>query len=118
MTPDIAELRRLKDAADRAANVPCLSQGEAQEAGRKVSAYFAALRNAAPALFDEVESQAARIAALEKCLRECAEDLAAEVEARYRDTRQYPEQERRHQRDIEPVLKARALLEGECDATA
>jgi hypothetical protein len=57
----------------------------------------------------------ARIAALEAGLRECANDLVAYVNVEYpislRD--EYPEiYERQYVREMEPVVRARALLDG------
>lgn len=54
----------------------------------------------------------ARISALEEALRECSEDLAVEIANYYKDTLDYPSQKRKYDRDMEPVLKARALLKG------
>ena len=54
-----------------------------------------------------------REAALEAALRECADDLAQWLEASYKPSGQpiHPSQQRRYERDMEPVLRARALLE-------
>lgn len=49
-----------------------------------------------------------RISQLEEALRECADDLESEVEARYAPL--HPAMEHRYRRDMEPVRKARALL--------
>ncbi len=46
-------------------------------------------------------------------LTDCANDLEAYVEDQYpASIKQYPGQSRRYERDIEPVRKARAALEG------
>ena len=47
---------------------------------------------------------------LRAALRDCADDLAAELEARYHRTLDYPSQKRKYDRDMAPVLTARALL--------
>lgn len=39
---------------------------------------------------------------------ECAEDLEAEIEAKYPSRNEQPVQERRYHRDMEPVLRFRA----------
>ena len=44
-------------------------------------------------------------------LTECAQDLEAEVEAKYDGIMQYPASKRRYERDIEPVNKAKKILE-------
>lgn len=49
-------------------------------------------------------------AELVEALRECADDLEASVEAYYANTKQYASEQRRYERDIEPVIKARAAL--------
>jgi hypothetical protein len=51
-----------------------------------------------------------RVEALEGALRECAEALASDVECRYERTKDYPVMRRRYDRDMGPVLRARALL--------
>lgn len=54
---------------------------------------------------------AADLEALVRALRECADDLAAEIDARNQgDTRKYPSMEAKYQRDMEPVHRARAAL--------
>ena len=60
-----------------------------------------------------VSRQAARIAALEKCLMECAEDLAQRLEDRYRPGDSHPDEFVVFKMRMAPVLKARALLGGE-----
>jgi hypothetical protein len=52
----------------------------------------------------------AEIERLREALRECADELEVVVEDRYRDTKGYPSEKRRYERDIAPVLKARDLL--------
>ena len=60
---------------------------------------------------DEIEQLRTENAALRECLRECADDLEAELDARYRPHDNiHPAMERRYDRDMEPVLRARALL--------
>ena len=50
-------------------------------------------------------------AAMREALRECADDLQSEIDARYAGTQnKYPSEMRRYQRDIEPVTRARAAL--------
>jgi hypothetical protein len=43
-------------------------------------------------------------------LKECADDLEAELKDRYRDTLDYPSQRARFDRDMASVVAARALL--------
>ncbi|MDR7229932.1 hypothetical protein J2X45_001013 [Caulobacter sp. BE264] len=50
------------------------------------------------------------ITRLEQALTECADDLAAEIEERYRETKDHPAMKRRYDRDMTPVENARALL--------
>jgi hypothetical protein len=51
-----------------------------------------------------------RGASLESCLRENSEDLASLIEARYSCSKDYPGQNRRYMRDMDPVFKARTML--------
>ena len=62
---------------------------------------------------DEIAEEAAdRIEALEECLRECADDLECELNARYpKSFRAYACMESNYRLDMSPVYKARALLE-------
>ena len=65
------------------------------------------------ALFDidEIERLKADKAALTAMVRELADHLEAETEARYPpESRQYPSEARRYQRDMAPVRRARALI--------
>jgi hypothetical protein len=48
-------------------------------------------------------------------LRECADELEAALKAHYEHTMHYPRELQRYERDMEPVRRARALLE-ELDA--
>lgn len=57
-----------------------------------------------------IEALAARVAKLEELLKECADDLSDSVEHYYEKTKDYPSEKRRYERDIEPVIKARAAL--------
>jgi hypothetical protein len=50
------------------------------------------------------------VTALLDCLRECADDLAAELDARHSHRVRYPSIMRDWQRDMTPVVRARALL--------
>jgi hypothetical protein len=47
---------------------------------------------------------------LAEALRECSDDLAAEISARYAGTLHYPVQQHGYDRDMAPVERARALL--------
>ena len=61
----------------------------------------------------EVRANAWLIAAapdLLEALRACADDLEASVNAEYVGTLDYPSQARKHERDLEPVRKARAAI--------
>lgn len=51
-----------------------------------------------------------QIAALEIALKDCADDLEAEIEARYGSTKEHPAIRRKYERDIAPVRSARLLL--------
>lgn len=50
------------------------------------------------------------VAALVEALAECADDLEAEIAARYAGADAYPSEARRRDRDMEPVIAARAAL--------
>ncbi len=52
-----------------------------------------------------------QIAHLRAALKECADDLEASVNAEYSGTLDYPFQKRKWERAMEPVIKARALIE-------
>lgn len=51
------------------------------------------------------------IAQLRLALKDCADDLEAEIEARYANTKDHPAMKRRYDRDMETVRRARLLLE-------
>jgi DNA gyrase/topoisomerase IV subunit A len=52
----------------------------------------------------------AEIERLREALQECAGDLESYVDELYPSRTSYPGEQRRYERDIEPVRKARALL--------
>jgi hypothetical protein len=56
---------------------------------------------------DAAEAENERLRA---ALKECAEDLEAMIEGYYSCTKDHPAMERRYERDMEPVRKARDLL--------
>ena len=56
-----------------------------------------------------------RITKLEAALKECADDLEEEIDARYDGTRHLTSQQRKWERDMETVNAARAALEGKTD---
>jgi hypothetical protein len=47
---------------------------------------------------------------LRAALKECADDLEAELNGRYEKTLDYPSQRARYDRDMVPVVEARKLL--------
>lgn len=62
---------------------------------------------------DLMAKAAAEITALRSALRECADDLAGEIDARCPPAfTAYEGERRKYDRDMAPVLRARALLEG------
>lgn len=52
----------------------------------------------------------AKLIAVAEAAKDCAEDLAAELEAKYGKTRDYPSEQRRYERDMESVNAVRAAL--------
>ncbi len=67
-----------------------------------------------PSQSAEIAALRARVEGLEAALRECADDLEAEVRATHGADHPdgiHPSQERKYERDMEPVDRARALLE-------
>lgn len=48
-------------------------------------------------------------------LRECADDLAIELDQRYGDSRKYPSEQRKYEAEMQPVYRARALLQSTGD---
>jgi hypothetical protein len=63
------------------------------------------------ALYERLDTQKLTILQLRECLKECAEDLASEIMARYPpspDGQRY--MENKFRRDMAPVEKARLLL--------
>lgn len=94
--------------AGRVAVVPT----EATEEMCCAQAEWAAAANKWYAMLDAADpSPTADVDALVRALRECADDLETEVNARYpAETRAYPSMEVKYQRDMEPVLRARAAL--------
>ena len=51
------------------------------------------------------------ITALRHAARDCADDLAGHVEREHQGWQSYPSIRRRYDRDMAPVLRARALLD-------
>lgn len=47
---------------------------------------------------------------LRALLKDCADDLAGEVESRYQGIKDHPAMTPRYERDMEPVIAARAAL--------
>jgi len=58
-----------------------------------------------------LRAQDAEIERLKALVKELADELDVLVEARYSGTKGYPSEQRRYERDIEPVKRARAALE-------
>lgn len=48
-------------------------------------------------------------------LRECADDLAIELDQRYGDSRKYPSEQRKYEAEMQPVYRARSLLQSTGD---
>jgi hypothetical protein len=46
-----------------------------------------------------------------RALADLTNDLAAELEAKYRHPLKYPAEKRRYERDMKPVIEARHLLD-------
>jgi len=61
---------------------------------------------------DALKAKNARIAELEALLKDCADDLEAEVDARYGENAKKC-MPHRYERDMAPVVAARAALNGE-----
>lgn len=104
-TKDHADLvERLCDSVDLLRNFPTRPvPGKLSPVdGRHLDVIQQEIEEAAQAL----TTQAARIAELEGALRDCADDLEAEIKARA-----VGELPRRIARDLEPVLRARTALE-------
>lgn len=51
-----------------------------------------------------------QICLLSKALKDCADDLEAEIEERYRDSKAHPPTRIKYRRDMDVVLTARNLL--------
>jgi hypothetical protein len=106
MMTDITEL---SDMPARSAQRMLIEQHDALEAQAK---RIAGLEYEAR-LFDEALWNAhARIAELEALLKDCADDLEAEVDARYGENAKKC-MPHRYERDMAPVVAARAALNGE-----
>lgn len=60
-----------------------------------------------------LEEAAAEIERLRGLLKECANDLAAEIEHRYDRMKDHPAMMPKYERDMEPVTRARAALSPE-----
>ena len=61
----------------------------------------------------ELTKARARIEALELCLKDCADEAESWIENYYKDTKEWPSELRRYERDIECVKEARKLLKPE-----
>lgn len=59
-----------------------------------------------------VESRDAEIVQLRTALKDCADELADQIEGHYAATKDHPAMKRRYDRDMQPVIAARKLLEG------
>ena len=59
---------------------------------------------------DDIKAKDAEIERLRAALKECADDLEAELEAKFASIGQHPAILRKHERDMEPVKTARAVL--------
>lgn len=81
---------------------------EAEDLLNKQLATLDALEHLRDVVQAQLAERDARIAELEVALRECADDLEAEVRDRYAPL--HPAMEHRYRRDMEPVRKVRALL--------
>lgn len=59
---------------------------------------------------DLLAAQDKTIAALREALKECADDLASEIEARFNSVKRHPAMANKYERDMVPVNNARAAL--------
>jgi len=69
------------------------------------------LKEVVTRLHVERRERKAEIERLKALVKELADELDVLVEARYSGTKGYPSEQRRYERDIEPVKRARAALE-------
>ncbi len=58
-----------------------------------------------------IDSRNELMAKLREVLRECADDLAIELDQRYGDSRKYPSEQRKYEAEMQPVYRARSLLQ-------
>jgi len=89
---------------------PMSTSGEMVERLRRAMRSSAATWETAPVAKTLLHEAASRLEALEALVAELADDLAAELEARYpEEVRKYPSQAMKFYADMEPVRRARAL---------
>jgi hypothetical protein len=69
-----------------------------------------AARAQTPKSRDFYRSVKAEIERLRAALKECANDLESELNGHYQGTLDYPSQQCKFERDMEPVVAARKLL--------
>jgi len=67
-----------------------------------------ALRKSVTQIMRDDLSEIERLRAL---LKECSDELADQVEGQYAKSKEHPAMKRRYDRDMQPVLDARAALE-------
>lgn len=72
---------------------------------------IAALDHECSASMVEIDRLRAELAEAREVLRECADDLAAELANRYAGTLDYPSMARKFENDMAPVRRARAFYE-------
>jgi ElaB/YqjD/DUF883 family membrane-anchored ribosome-binding protein len=99
---DITERLRMQEIAD------------CHEAADEIEKLREALDHCDSVMTMEAHESAKRGAEIEKLralLKECADELADQVEGQYAKTKDHPAMKRRYDRDMQPVRDARAALE-------
>ena len=115
---DEAESERLLERKAQSCEDCCCAKswealGITEYTGRSIPEEIARLRKERDDAVKMLTAEYHRHAEVGESLKECADDLESEVDARYLmpdGTLIHPSYERKYNRDMEPVVKARALL--------
>lgn len=73
--------------------------------------HIAVLKSEYDALQAENAALRAEVERLRELLKECADEAEGWIEDYYKDTKDYPSEMRRYERDIDPIRRARTAME-------
>lgn len=88
-----------------------MTDRDLEDAISEIDKYRRKAEEAHAAIIAEREKLREDIAALREVLTDCADDLAVMLSNYYAASMEYPSQAKKYDRDMEPVLRARAVLD-------